>query len=587
MTITFGCLVGFVAWFLVRYLIAGLYTVNQNERAVKTSFGRAQRVGQLTTSDDPIAESLTPDEKERYVYPQVRVILPGGPYFKDLGRLVIGWMTLFLFTGTPIHGSDWPQYRGPSHDGSSPERILKTWPTGGPRLLWKKSLPDGFGSWVVGQGRAYTAVKRRIDGTAMDVFVALDADTGAELWARAVGASAPGGGSGEGDGPRSTPVVDGDFVYVMNSYVSLLCLNASDGSVVWQRDLLQEFGGHGPDFQAGASPLVVGDLILVTGPAGGTGQKLFGIHKRDGHTVWEGPNAVLTHSTPVVTTLLGVRQALFFTGGGVVSVVPESGQELWRYTFTVSIPTAIAPVVAGDIVYHSAAYGTGARAARIVQSGTTFRATEIWRKRGELINFWSTPIYYQGHLYGLYGQDYGVSAPLKCVELATGTEKWSQPGFGPGQVLLVDGTILLLTADGKLVLVEPNATAYTELARCQVLSGKCWNVPAISRGRLYARSTKEGVCLDVSVPPPPPLRILSPARNPDGGFQFRLTCTDGSTLTPERLGRVEILASPALGVSPTIWTPLSNASVSADATVAIPPPDRSVPHRYWMVREPQ
>jgi len=82
MTITFGCLVGFVAWFLVRYLIAGLYTVNQNERAVKTSFGRAQRVGQLTTSDDPIAEPLTPDEKERYVYPQVRVILPGGPYFK-------------------------------------------------------------------------------------------------------------------------------------------------------------------------------------------------------------------------------------------------------------------------------------------------------------------------------------------------------------------------------------------------------------------------------------------------------------------------------------------------------------------------
>jgi outer membrane protein assembly factor BamB len=504
-----------------------------------------------------------------------------------LGRLVSGWIALGIFLGALSQGADWPQYRGPSHDGCSPERILKTWPAGGPRCLWKKSLPDGFGSFAVSQGRLYTSVKRRIDGTPMEVFVALDADTGAELWARAVGAAAREGISGEGDGPRSTPAVDGGFVYVLTAYVSLFCLNASDGSVVWQRDLLQEFGGRGPDFEAAASPLVVGDLVLVNGPAGGTGQKLFGIHKRDGHTVWEGPNAKLTHSTPVVTTLLGVRQALFFTAEGVVSVVPESGQQLWRYSFTVSVPTAIAPVVAGDIVYHSAAYSTGARAAQITKSGTAFRATELWRKRGELINVWRTPVYYEGHLYGLYGQDYGVSAPLKCVELATGTEKWSQPGFGAGQVLLVDGTILLLSADGKLILVKPNPTGYTELARCQAVSGKCWNAPALSQGRIYARSTKEGVCLDVSPPPPAPLRILSPMRNPDGSFHFRLACAQGSTLTPERLGRLEILASPTLGVSPTGWTTLSSATVSDEATVGIPPPDGSAPHRYFMVREPQ
>ena len=82
MTIALGCFIGFVAWFLMRYLVAGLYTVNQNERAVKTSFGRAQRIGDLTTLDDPIAEHLTPDQKARYCYPQVRVIPPGGPYFK-------------------------------------------------------------------------------------------------------------------------------------------------------------------------------------------------------------------------------------------------------------------------------------------------------------------------------------------------------------------------------------------------------------------------------------------------------------------------------------------------------------------------
>ena len=82
MTIAIGCFIGFVAWFLVRYLVAGLFTVNQNERAVKTSFGRAQRVGDLTTLADPITEMLTEDQKTRYAFPQVRVIPPGGPYFK-------------------------------------------------------------------------------------------------------------------------------------------------------------------------------------------------------------------------------------------------------------------------------------------------------------------------------------------------------------------------------------------------------------------------------------------------------------------------------------------------------------------------
>jgi regulator of protease activity HflC (stomatin/prohibitin superfamily) len=81
-TILFGCVIGFVAWFLVRYLAAGLYTVNQNERAVKTCFGRAERVGSATTLDDPIAAPLDPEEKERYAYPQVRVVPPGGPYFR-------------------------------------------------------------------------------------------------------------------------------------------------------------------------------------------------------------------------------------------------------------------------------------------------------------------------------------------------------------------------------------------------------------------------------------------------------------------------------------------------------------------------
>lgn len=82
MDIIIGAILGFVLWFLIRYLVAGIYTVDQNERAVKTIFGRAERIGNLTTIDDPISEMLNDDQKSRYAYPQVRVIMPGGPYFK-------------------------------------------------------------------------------------------------------------------------------------------------------------------------------------------------------------------------------------------------------------------------------------------------------------------------------------------------------------------------------------------------------------------------------------------------------------------------------------------------------------------------
>jgi hypothetical protein len=268
-------------------------------------------------------------------------------------------------------------------------------------------------------------------------------------------------------------------------------------------------------------------------------------------------------------------------------VAPESGQELWRYAFSASVPTAIGPVIAEDLIYHSAAYGVGARVARITRSGVAFQAVELWRKRGDLINFWSTPVVYQGHLYGLYGQDYGVSAPLKCVELTTGVEKWSQPGFGPGQVLLVDGTLLLLTADGKLILVAPTPIAYQELARHQVLNGKCWNTPAISRGRVYARSTKEGVCLDLSPPPPAPLRILVPTAQPDGGLWFQLACTDGSIPTAERLERIEVLASESPDASLADWISLGTAAVSSNGVVQVPPADDIFQQCYYTIREPR
>jgi len=300
-----------------------------------------------------------------------------------------------------------------------------------------------------------------------------------------------------GDGPRSTPTLDGDFVYAFSGRFQLACFEAATGKARWVKDLVKEHGGSEQfRWQNAASPLIDGDLIYVAG--GGPGQALLGINKLDGKAVWKGQDDKATHSTPVAADILGVRQVIFFTQKGLVAVAPKTGAVLWRQAFPFSVSTAMTPIVAGDIVYCSAGYGVGAGAYRIAKAGAAFKSTELWRKPNELMNHWSTPVFKDGHLYGMFQFKEFGAGPLKCVELASGKIKWEKAGFGPGNVILAGGQILVLGDAGQLVLVEATPKAYTEAARAKVLAGKCWSTPVISDGRIYARSTTEGVCLDAA-----------------------------------------------------------------------------------------
>ena len=411
---------------------------------------------------------------------------------------------LFLASASVSHAVDWPQYRGPNLDSTSPEKLLaKKWPTNGPRQLWKTPLADGFSSFTVSGGKAFTLVQREVEGAKREVCLTLDAKTGHELWAVPFGLvkTGDGGQSGTpdnagGDGPRSTPTVSEGRVYVLSAKLVLACLDAGSGKVVWQKDLIKEHAGRNISWDNAASPVIDGNLVFVAG--GGAGQSLLGINKKDGAVVWKVEDEKMTHSTPVVANILGARQVIFFAQSGLVSVSPQNGAVLWRHPFPYKVSTAMTPIVSGDMIYCSAGYGVGAGACKITKTGNTFTATELWRKANELPNHWSTPVLKDGYLYGMFQfKDYG-KGPLKCVELATGKEIWSQSGFGPGGTILVDGHVLVLGDAGQLVLVEATPKAYTEVARAKVLDGKCWSTPVISNGRIYVRSTKEGVCLDVS-----------------------------------------------------------------------------------------
>jgi len=425
--------------------------------------------------------------------------------FRFSPETLAGATLLSAFLWLAANAGDWPQYRGPTHDGVSTESIRTNWTEEPPSELWRVPIGAGLSSLAVAQGRVFTLAKGSSPtGDPREFVVALDADTGDTLWATDLDeASYPNGGVGDDDGPRGTPTVDGDFVYAFGAYLRLVCLRIEDGSLVWERDFLEELGSSVINWQNAASPLLVGDLIYVNcnAPSGG---RLTAVNKADGTEAWrEHPDDIMTQATPIATTIAGVPQIIFFARSGLVAVDPATGQELWRYPFAYSTSTAASPVVGDDVVYCSAAYSSGAGAVTITHSGETLTAEELWRLRiGAVANHWATPVYRDGYLYGHYGQS---TLDFKCLDLATGDEPWLPPhrGFGYGSVLLVGDKLLVLSGDGELALVEPDPTAYREIARHRALTGKCWNAPAVSNGRIYVRSTREVAALDVAEAPPP------------------------------------------------------------------------------------
>ncbi len=402
-------------------------------------------------------------------------------------------------------GGEWAQYRGPQTAGVSAEKILASWSAGVPKCLWRVPAPAGFSSFAVADGKAFLIVSRDVAGVPSEVCLALDAASGKELWAAPTGsAKYPGGGdSGTednkgGDGPRSTPAIKAGRVFVYSSDMVLQCLDAANGKQLWKKDIIAEFGGKNIGWKSAMSPLLDGDLVCVAG--GGAGQSFLAFNQASGAVVWKTGSDVITHATPVLATIQGVRQLVYIMQSGLVAVEAASGKPLWRFAFPYSTCTGCSPVVEGDIVFCSAGYGIGGAACRIVKGDAGLEARELWRVKGDnaAASLWSTPVCKDGFLYGMISFKKFGQGPLKCVELKTGQVKWQQPGFGAGQVLLAGGQVLALADNGQLVLVDPSPEAYKEIARTKALAGKCWSSPALCDGRLYLHSTREAACFDVA-----------------------------------------------------------------------------------------
>jgi len=414
-------------------------------------------------------------------------------------------------------GVDWPRFLGPTGDSKSPERGINTnWGTAGPPLVWQRALGTGYGIGAVALGRYYQFDRQ---GNTARLFC-LDAQTGRELWKFEYPTTFE-DMLGYNNGPRSSPVVDDGRVYIFGAEGMLHCLTADTGQLLWKVDTAEKFGVVQNFFGVGSTPVVEGELLLVMvggSPRSsqdfgrfdldrveGNGTGIVAFDKRSGAVRYTVSDELASYASPQLATIDGRRWCFAFARGGLVAFEPASGQVDFHYPWRSRLRDSVnasTPVVVGDEVLITEAYGPGSSLLRVRPGGYDV----VWRDAGRdkaLLAHMNTPIYHQGYLYGCSGR-HSKESDLRCVEWKTGKVMWRRDGLYWCSLLYVDGHFVCLSENGKLRLLRATPEAYTEVAQVDyrqppngppLLRLSAWAAPILAHGLLYVRDEFNLLCL--------------------------------------------------------------------------------------------
>lgn len=375
---------------------------------------------------------------------------------------------------------DWPQWRGPQRNGVSAEKgWLDAWPANGPKIAWKAKVGLGFSSFVIAQGRVFTLGH----ADEKDTVWCFDAATGKEIWKHSYPAEL--GDKFYEGGTTGTPTVAVDKVFTLSRWGDAFCFEAATGKIVWSKNVQKETDAPIPDWGFTGAPLVVENLILLNvGDAG------LALDKATGKIAWKSANKNAGYSTPLPIQRDGKWLALLGNGTSYVAINPLDGKEEWRVRWVTEYGVnASDPIVDGDRMFISTGYGKGAGLFKL-GPGTP---ETLWINK-KLRTQLNAAVLFKGHLYGVDG-DTGQKASLKCLDFATGEEKWTQPNFGSGGVVIADGKLIAFSGAGELSVGPATPEGFKPAARMQVLGGKCWTAPVLANGLIYCRNGRGDVAV--------------------------------------------------------------------------------------------
>jgi outer membrane protein assembly factor BamB len=432
-------------------------------------------------------------------------------------------LVVLLGFGLHVRADDWPQFRGPDRTGISKEKgLLQAWPKEGPKLLWTyKNAGLGFSGPAIVGDTLYTL--GGFDNA--EYAIAIDLKTQRELWRTKIGALFSHGKWG--DGPRSTPTVDGDRLYALGAYGDLICVDIKNkGNAIWRKSLVKHLGGQMmtvegyKDWGYSESVLIDGDLLICT-PGGDKGT-LAALKKQTGEVVWRSTDlknqapysSVMIHQLGDVKTYVQNSFVDENAGGFVSGFSAADGKVLWKekihnggFCFAIA-PT---PIINDNLVYITSGYGGGCHLFEVTAAGKTFKARALYKgpTQKALKNTHGGVVLIGDYIYG-----HSEPQPWVCQELKTGKVKWqerAQLAGASGSITAADGRLYLLSDDGEVALLVPNPKEWDEAGTFKLpetsklrdtlqtlQSAHVWTHPVVANGRLYLRDQELIFCYDVS-----------------------------------------------------------------------------------------
>jgi outer membrane protein assembly factor BamB len=429
--------------------------------------------------------------------------------------------------GTRKAGIDWPDFLGPKRDARSPETGLASdWTGRTPRVVWQCELGQSYSAPSISRGRLFHF--DRVEDSHR--LTCRNSETGAELWHVDFAADYV-DMLGYNNGPRATPVVDGERVVVVTPEGRMHCVRAVDGGRVWTVDAPRQFGVVKNFFGVASTPIVWGDLLIANiggspegsppdvyaagGRVRGNGTGVVAFDKRSGVVRWKATDELASYASPVIAEIAGKPWLFVLARGGLLALDPATGKQHfhfpWRAVKLESV-NASSPVVVDDEVFISESYGPGSALLRAMSSALppakdgydiVWQDNERSREKAMELH-WNTAVHHDGYLYASSGQ-HANQAELRCVERRTGKILWRQPGLGRSSLLYVDGCLACLSEDGTLKLLRATPDRYEVLADLTphdaageaLLDYPAWPAPVLSHGLLYVRGGSRLVCLEL------------------------------------------------------------------------------------------
>jgi outer membrane protein assembly factor BamB len=381
---------------------------------------------------------------------------------------------LLALPSLALFAADWPQLLGPERNGVAPGPVsLKA-----AKLAWKKDVGAGFSGPVVAGGKL---ILHQRNGD-LETVDCMNAATGQRIWKYDYRTEYR-DDFGFDEGPRGTPAIAEGRVYTFGAEGALHAFDLNTGNRLWRVDTHSRFKVQQQFFGDASSPLVGDAVYLNVGGSGGVAA----FDKKTGDHLWSATTDEAGYSSPVFATIGNQRVILSFTRAGLVGI-DTAGKILfkfsWRSRSHASVNAAL-PVVAGNLVFLSASYNTGAT---VLELGGA-QPKQLWSSDEALSNHYATSVLKDGFLYGFHGrQEFGQS--LRCIEMKTGKVRWNVDGFGAGTVTLAGDRLLVLRENGEAIVAPATPEAFRPESKAELLPAVVRSYPALADGRLFLRNEK-------------------------------------------------------------------------------------------------